>query len=315
MLVTPLPGAAIDGVISALRDVHTAAINARGATSGHGGAGPTDAYLVWAGDSLRRLRGQLRPSDLDRLVLTRGYWSVLAQGAVAPQMVGPARAFVDLELDARSADLAEALAELQTRHERWARVGLFMVADTSFYIHCEPKLEEFDFARLLQVREAALHLLVPVLVVDELDGLKDRGNDRSRWRSSYTLAVVENRLRDPTGIGTLRQEDYSALNPGVGGTPRGTITVEVILDPAGHTRLPINDDELVDRAAAIQHASGREVAFLTNDTAQAFRARAAGLSVFKLPRPPLGDEPPNGPTKRKAQPAQADPRPPGAAKP
>jgi hypothetical protein len=54
--------------------------------------------------------------------------------------------------------------------------------------------------------------------------------------------------------------------------------------------LPIVDDEIVDRALAIQALADRRVTVLTYDTGQAMRARSAGLQVVKL-RKPISDPP------------------------
>jgi hypothetical protein len=68
------------------------------------------------------------------------------------------------------------------------------------------------------------------------------------------------------------------------------VRAEVVLDPVGHVRLPIDDDEIVDRAAAIQTLAGRKVYFVTYDNGAAMRANHAGLKVLKLSTP-VGDEP------------------------
>jgi hypothetical protein len=54
-------------------------------------------------------------------------------------------------------------------------------------------------------------------------------------------------------------------------------------------RLPINDDEIVDRAAAVKPLAGRQVTLLTYDTGQASRGRRAELNVIKLSKP-VGEE-------------------------
>jgi hypothetical protein len=58
----------------------------------------------------------------------------------------------------------------------------------------------------------------------------------------------------------------------------------------GHTRLPINDDEIIDRTLTIQRLAAGHVTLLTYDTGQSTRARAAGLRVNKLSKD-IGDEP------------------------
>ena len=103
-------------------------------------------------------------------------------------------------------------------------------------------------------------------------------------------------LTNGTGPAQLRAEDVSALN--TGGTAPGKITMEIVFDPPEHVRLPINDDEIIDRVLAIQSLAGRQVTLLTYDTSQSTRARAAGLPVIKLDRP-LGEEPERNTRARK----------------
>jgi hypothetical protein len=91
-----------------------------------------------------------------------------------------------------------------------------------------------------------------------------------------------------TGPVQPRAEDLSALgSTGAGG---GEVTIELLFDPPGHVRLPINDDEIIDRALAVKPLAARTVTLLTYDTGQAMRARAAGLQVKKL-RNEIGEEP------------------------
>ena len=55
-------------------------------------------------------------------------------------------------------------------------------------------------------------------------------------------------------------------------------------------RLPIDDDEIIDRALAIETLADGKVTLLTYDTGQFTRARNAGLQVVKLNQE-VGDEP------------------------
>jgi len=188
---------------------------------------------------------------------------------------------VSLELAQRVEDFAAAVKDLEEQIGRWARPGRFVVADTSFYIQHPDKLEEVNFRPLLEIWEDPVRLVVPIIVVDELDGLKKSGQER--WRAGYTLAVIDRILANPPGPAELAPEDFSAL--GTGGIPRGAVTMELVFDPPGHIRLPINDDEIIDRVLAIQTLAGREVTLLTYDTGQSTRARAAGLRARKLTQP------------------------------
>ena len=66
--------------------------------------------------------------------------------------------------------------------------------------------------------------------------------------------------------------------------------MDILFDPPRHERLPIADDEIIDRALAAQGLPAHPVTLLTFDTSQAARARHAGLAVNKLTKP-LGEEP------------------------
>ena len=90
-----------------------------------------------------------------------------------------------------------------------------------------------------------------------------------------------------TGPVRLRAGD---VVPGPDGLTRSEVTIELVFDPPGHVRLPINDDEIIDRALAIEPLADRKVTLLTYDTNQSMRARSAGLQVIKLSKE-IGEEP------------------------
>ena len=138
-------------------------------------------------------------------------------------------------------------------------------------------------------------VIVPLIVLDELDGLKQRGSDlRRKWRACYTLAVLDNVFSRSATRGVLRKAAADGT--------RGTVYVDILFDPPRHERLPINDDEIIDRALAAQGLAGAPVTLLTFDTGQAARARQSGLTVKKLTKP-LGVEPEDTRGKKTRQPA------------
>ncbi len=138
-------------------------------------------------------------------------------------------------------------------------------------------------------RYQPVHLLVPIVVVDELDRLKNKADKPyKRWRAGYTLGVFDRLFANGIGPETLRPGDPL---PQPDKPPVFEFSAEIVLDPPGHVRLPINDDELVDRTLAIQALAGRRVKLITFDTRQSTRARSAGLTVDKLTKP-IGEEPP-----------------------
>ena len=140
---------------------------------------------------------------------------------------------------------------------------------------------------MIDVWQLDVTVLVPIVIVDELDRLKEIKDKQVKWRAGYTLAVLDRVFANSAGPARLRAGD---VLPGPDGLTRSEVTIELVFDPPGHTRLPINDDEIIDRALAIATLADRNVTLLTYDTGQSTRARSAGLPVVKL-RKEIGEEP------------------------
>jgi PIN domain len=293
MLVTIYPGARRPDVLETLRGIHSKigdAVNVHGSAVAR-----AIAYLDWANDSVRMLEHRVSAADINRLVLTPGYERLLSATGILTAIdtgtQGVLSGLVRREIDRQGELLAEAVKDLQDQILRWPPDSLYAVADTSFYIEHEDKLEGIDFAPLLDSAwlDKRVTLIVPVIILDELDGLKHRGpTPHAKWRASYTLGVFDRIFAKPDSQGILRQ-------PAADRT-RGGVLANLLFDPPQHERLPIPDDEIIDRTLAAQGLTGTEVTLLTFDTSQAARARHAGLAVNKLARP-LGEEPEN--TRRK----------------
>jgi hypothetical protein len=140
-----------------------------------------------------------------------------------------------------------------------------------------------DFRRLTGVFAGSVNLIVPMVVIDELDGLKQNRDSHIRWRAASTLAIIDTLFKSPKPFAIFNELDHHADEPGA--LPSPEVTIEILFDPPGHTRLPINDDEIVDRAAATQPLLGTPLRLFTYDTGQSTRARNAGLQVEKLKLP------------------------------
>lgn len=281
-MVAALPGVNLADLRSALVEVSSRLQTAR-ATVGTG-IDVYNAYIRWVNEAATNLVRIVPTNTLDHLVLTTRYWSL--QGQPDTGALQPVQLMLDVELAERDRALATAISDVDAEIRRWnQQPGALTVLDTSVYITHPDKLEEADFAPFLGLREVPIRVVVPILVIDELDSLKRSGDSRTRWRAAYSLAVLDRVLKVSTGPAVLRPADFSALTEETGGIPRGAVTLEVLFDPAGHARLPIADDEIVARALAVQSSAGRSVRFVTYDTAQSFRARQAGLEVFKLDAP------------------------------
>lgn len=287
MLITPHPGADRTNIRNMLREIRVRAENLQA----HSGSAYNSLlrYLEWATDAAQILRSQVSARDLDHLILTRRYQALLGScgmlaGTAQERLVN---GLVDLEVTERIQAFQEAEAALEAQIGRWDGQEWFVVADSSFYIHYPDKLADVDLHKVLGLPGGEyVRLLFPIVVVDELDGLKEAGKQRARWRASHTLGLLDEILAGST-LGILRRADLVSQ----GGEVRGEVKMEVVLDPPGHVRLPIPDDEIIDRAVAIQPLAARDVRLLTCDTGQHTRGRAAGLKVTKVPAKDPGSEP------------------------
>jgi hypothetical protein len=277
--VTASPGVPFEEVLKVVREAHTQLGNIHGLSTR-----ATDLamnYLQWVHENVRMWRHRVEPADIDRLLRTRGYWAIQDAPASSDRVA-------ETEIADRQVVLSEVVAWLEDTINKWKTTsGKLVVADTSVFCHHECRIENIDFAAALGLGQHPIRLMVPVLVLDELEGLKQSSRHATRWRAAHTLGKFDEILgADGTGVLLPDEKTKSERSQ----LPSNQVRVEVFFDPAGHRRLPINDDELIARTLAIQAESGKPVTFLTFDTAQSTRAKFAGLNVRKFSQDP-GPEP------------------------
>lgn len=169
---------------------------------------------------------------------------------------------------------------LDEAQSRWMR-GRLVVPDTSALIH-GPKLWEWDAAAELGWRDNPVQIVLPMLVLDELDELKEHNKEHTRYRARQTLKWLGDKLGSSRSL--LIRRGFSTNDENVPEV-RGDVYLDVLFDEPGHVRLPIADDEIVDRAAAVASLAGRDVTLVTNDVSQAYRAYVAGLDVSTVAEP------------------------------
>lgn len=281
-LIAPLPGVSREHLRDSLHQLWGEATNIRNGTYG---SGPQQLaqYLKWTSGAVKVLANQVKPADIDRLILTRGYERLLTlmSPVASTETVSVMNEMLNVELSQRVNDLEAARNSLNDAISRWSDSALFVMPDTSVYIEHENKLADLDFAQLVadqRFPNTRLVVLVPIVVIDELDRLKDRSSNRDvKWRAGHALGFMYEKLKDV---------DHPALiQPPESQKWRGPVVMELILDPPGHVRLPIEDDEIVDRAQSMGALTESRVTLITFDTGQSLRARSAGISVKKLTKP------------------------------
>jgi predicted ribonuclease YlaK len=100
--------------------------------------------------------------------------------------------------------------------------------------------------------DTTVHIFVPIVVIDELDRLKEHAP--TRWRAGYTRAVIDRIFKVANAPAVLR--------PAEADRSRGQVVMELVFDPPGHVRLPIAEATTLDsvpgqRAAAVRRRRRR----------------------------------------------------------
>lgn len=234
-------------------------------------------YLTWVSDQIRMLQSRVATGDLDRLLTSPRYWATLANPLAVPSTVSA----VTEEVQYRARLMNETATALNQAAEAWRPVdGDFtnlVVVDTNFWVEQQDSFESIDWHELVSSADGPsapamqdeLRLVIPMVVIDELDSLAHRGSLRpkvtgaTRWLYKHLGAA-------PARPATLTEATDT----------RGVVTAQLVFEPHAHTRLPNNDDEIVETALRLRDFLGhppRQVFFLTYDAGAAFRARNAGL--------------------------------------
>lgn len=256
VLVSIYPGARPEDVLEVLRGIHGKIGDA--ANVQNSAVARATAYLGWANDSVRMLEHRVSAADIGRLLLTSGYERILtATGILAGDDTatqGVLSGLLRREIERQGEVLAEAVKDLQEQIRRWPPNRVYAVADTSFYIDHEHKLEDIDLADHARATwpDKVITLIVPIIVLDELDGLKNRGpNHHVKWRAGHTLAVFDRIFAKPGGH--HRHPADVRHRPGREGTQRRTSREQAQLAPRARTRRPAQEKGL---AAALTPRTG-----------------------------------------------------------
>jgi hypothetical protein len=273
MPVIPLPGVQPTALLDALRQV-ASDLNVARLTTGET-RDRLIAYGRWVMNSASHLGQLVRADDVDRLVLTRRQWALQAVDPFGPpETLGP---LLNLEFDERARCFDDIVSQQEAIVRRWVdRTGLVVVADTNVYVEHDDPLEGYDWAGIVGAGMEPIHLVVPMIIVDELDKMKRNHRKGVPARARQTLQALERLLLgDP--LATAKLAPATAEH--------GPVSLELLVDEPGHVRLDDADDELVDRAVALSGIAGRKVSFVTGDHGALFRGAIQGLKVHHLPVP------------------------------
>lgn len=269
MSLRPVPGTSGERLAALLIDAENALRNVQGA--GTSSYELYNAYLNWSSAQIRMLGPAVTQETLDVLITTRRHWAL---HALDPAAKGPALSgLVTTEIEQQVRVIASAREQLTDQMRQYDGVDLILIPDTNVYLHSRATFDMVDWHETVADSELRLRVLVPLLVIDELDRAKRRkdpvdGNGKTsiRTRARVTLKAMEELLTSHQGARRVRGASF-----------------DLLAERPGHTRLPDPDSELVDQARSLSDLSGVPVAIITSDTGMRVRASANGVDARPTP--------------------------------
>ncbi|MCX5351989.1 PIN domain-containing protein [Streptomyces mirabilis] len=225
-----------------------------------------DNYLSWVEKAEAQFRSLFVDETMVDNLFSPAYWEIRRITQVTPRPYPLIHGEVATQVRAIEAALA-ALALIRTFA---GHPGAIVVPDTSAFIQGEI-FTDLVWPTKMGVK-GPVRLVIPIIVVEQLDRLKDAGNTRAGDRARKVLR----RLRE------MRR----AVGPGIPAQVRDKVTLEIFLDDGWQQRHPIADDEIIHQALKIQKMVPDEITLACVDAGMEFRALENGLKVFEVPPPP-----------------------------
>jgi hypothetical protein len=247
----------------------------------------SEAWLKWWAEADMKLR-ELFAEDNLLAPLAQTATEIRNLDIRAPVLEAPIVSLVVRERDVWVDRLRGASEKLRQLKDFVMRPGRVAVLDTSAFQEFE-RFWKADWAKVAgadppHVSKPGLpiRLVVPLLVVEELDGQKRHPNGRVRQTARETLRHLRElpRISTDAVANVLRLDDR--------------VTMEIFLDDPTHTRLPVNDAEIIDRAVELRSLFpvSRRLILVSGDVSMEFRAEGMGLKARHVARDVAdGEEP------------------------
>jgi predicted ribonuclease YlaK len=164
-----------------------------------------------------------------------------------------------------SGRIGETATQLQALTRLALRPGRIYVVDTNALLHYT-RFDRLPWAERLQ--SVPVRLVIPIVVVDELDGKKYARREEFQQRARELLTLIDRYVTasPPDGCTTLADH----------------VTVEVLPDEPGHFRLSTNDQEILERCEFLHQVTGHPATLVTGDSGMRIQAQSRAIDVYKL---------------------------------
>lgn len=196
----------------------------------------------------------------DRLY-SSGYWAVRDMTPTTTRPMPLLRSASDRILRWPD-DIETALKRIHDQDE-WDDKGIpRLVLDTSAIVR-EGEFDTFDWGTI--VSNVCVRIIIPILVIRELDNLKNYGKEpKARRRLRRIFELLDGQGRGPARI-------------------RSGVTIELLMNPPSHVPLAINDEEIIRRSLYLKGRAGGPVKLISGDYRLVLSAQADGLDAELTP--------------------------------
>ncbi len=273
MMIELHPDAKATGVVAQLRDLTSTLERIRGS-----GASPQELlnrWREWSGQAL--LRGANILSGASRSPVLLGDQFELLHLLSLRDQAPTIASLINAELQLRVETLNKSISAIESF--RRSLSDLVIVIDTSVMMNAGPRVAQIDWDDVVNAITREASFVVPIRVVEELDGLKDRGSADQKSNARHALKWLSDTLGRETG--------RVPFPPGIEksdserGTPAGEANIRVLVDDLSRVALVDGDRDIIDRALQLKPYTERSI-LVTMDHAMTFRARALGLDAVRL---------------------------------
>jgi len=222
-----------------------------------------NTYLAWVESAAVQLGTYMEDRAAVQQLYTERYWRIRAidDATVRPfPLLAEEVAWQKDRLIGIRDQLRKYVAMMVVPH-----TGVALVCDTNVYMHGR-LFPQLSWDKAAESSHALI--LVPLVVVDELDDIKNRGGENGKW-ARRVIKEMEAHAPDGSGLGPF------AVRRGV--------TLQFLDEPRGHRRLQRPDDEIVRQAQYFSALTESEVRIVTLDRGMLLRAQSFEVSFLRLP--------------------------------
>jgi hypothetical protein len=233
-------------------------------------------YIQWVNSHVRMLAGQISEDSIDTLLRTRGYWSL--RGADPASLGNNLSDTIRREMEGQKHGIDLAADEVQTQRQRWSGLNMEPVAlllDTGVVEEYATRLLDVDWHQLANLSpHRYIYLVVPRVVVDELDRHKQSRDQNARERRKNARAAIKSLW------GMFGSHELASTFTRIDLIPTRQGRVELLNDAIEHVQQLDPDAEVLARSQSL--AAYIPVKVVTLDTGMALRGMASGIDVIRV---------------------------------